>query len=71
MGTFTIAIDQYGTHYDNLGEFPRKELLNRLGSTHADKMYQDKNDGSTVCVGYIIAGLWLTIYNLTAWERIQ
>lgn len=49
-----MGIDQHGRHYDDLGLFPRKELLNRLGrSKH---------------VGYVIGGNWITLYRVQAWE---
>jgi hypothetical protein len=65
----TIAIDQYGQHYDDLGKHPRKALLEKLGHSSAQKMYIDKKDGSTCHVGYIIGGLRLTIYNISSWEK--
>lgn len=62
-----MAIDQYGTTYHGL-QHPRKDLLEKLGATHADKMYQDK-DGITVHIGYVISGLWLTLYEVTRFEK--
>jgi hypothetical protein len=32
-------------------------------------MYCDYKDGSTKHVGYIIAGLWIDLYNVTPWEK--
>lgn len=66
---FTIGIDQYGQHYDDLGKHPRTELLNRLGYKKAEKMYIDKKDGSSVHIGYIVGSLWITLYKMTAWEN--
>ena len=66
---FTMAIDQYGQHYDNLGKYPRKALLKRLCRQHADKMYIDKVNGNTKHIGYIIGGLWLTLYTVARIER--
>jgi hypothetical protein len=63
----TMAIDQYGTTYHNLGTYPRKILLERLGSRSAEKMYLDK-DGESQHVGYIINRLWLTLYNVQPWQ---
>lgn len=63
-----IAIDQYGQTF-RIKQHPRKELCEQLGSSHADIMYQDKKDGSTVKTGYVIAGLWLSIFKLTPIER--
>lgn len=59
-----MAIDQYGNTYHNL-ECPRRDLCNRLGRTHADKMYIHDNDGNTYHIGYIIGGLSLQIYEIT------
>ena len=64
-----MAIDQYGQTYHGLGKYPRKGLLERLGRKHADKMYIDTKSGKTYHVGYIIAGLWLTIYTVQRMER--
>ena len=47
-----MAIDQYGQTYHGL-EHPRKDLLERLGRSHAEKMYRDTLDGRTVCTGYV------------------
>lgn len=63
-----MAIDQYGQTFHGL-KHPRKELCELLGSTHAEKIYADKKDGSTVHIGYIIAGHWLTLYKVTPFER--
>lgn len=63
-----MARDQHGTYYHALGKYPRKALLERLNRQHADKMYVDR-EGSTVHIGYVIAGLWLTIYKVTSWEK--
>lgn len=67
MQGFT-GIDQHGRHYDDLGLFPRKELLNRLGYRKADKMYVDTKDGRSKHVGYVIGGNWITLYRVQAWE---
>lgn len=44
--------------------WPRKELLERLGRQHADKVYV----GDGVHVGYIIARVWWTIYRVEPWS---
>lgn len=49
-----IAIDQYGQTWKNL-EHPRKDLMEQIGCRHAEKMYH---------VGYVISGLWLTVYEI-------
>lgn len=64
-----IGIDQYGQTYHNLGQHPRKELQNRLSVQHVEKMYQDKKDGSTVHCGYILSGLWITLYKIERYEK--
>ena len=62
-----MAIDQYGQTYHGL-KHPRKDLLERLGYRHAEKMYVDKTDGSIAHVGYVIGGLWLRLYKVQPWE---
>ena len=68
---FTMGIDQYGQHYDDLGLYPRKELLSRLGASYAQKIFVDNNNGSTVHVGYIVNGLWITLYKVAPIEVIN
>jgi len=65
----TMAIDQYGNVQHDLGKYPRKVLLERLGRKHASKVYRDRPDGSTVHVGYVIACRWFDVFNVERWER--
>lgn len=51
-------------------EHPRKELLEQLNATHADKMYRDTTTGKAVHVGYIIAGLWIEVYEIREWKEV-
>jgi hypothetical protein len=67
----SMGIDQYGTTYHNLGQFPRKELLNRLGRRRASKMYVDRKNGTPAHVGYVIGSLWITLYTITPFARVQ
>jgi hypothetical protein len=53
-----IAIDQYGGIHRIAGKHPRAELLAKFDRKHADKMYV----GEGVHIGYVIAGLWLALY---------
>lgn len=62
-----MAIDQYGQSYHGLVK-PRRDLLRRIGRKHASRMFRDKKDGQAVHVGWIIGGLWLTIYEVTPME---
>lgn len=64
-----MGIDQYGETYHGLGQYPRKALLERLYKQHATKMYVDKKDGSAVHIGYIIGGLWITLYKVERMEN--
>ena len=65
---YIMRIDQYGQAYHNLGKYPRKELLVRLGHKKASKMYQDKKDGYVHC-GYVVGQYWITLYILEPFER--
>lgn len=62
-----MGIDQYGQTYHGLKK-PRKDLLEQLGRTHANKMYRDIK-GKSVHVGYIIGGLWIEIYQVKPWKE--
>jgi len=66
-----IGIDQYGQTYHDLGKCPRKELLKRMGYKKADKMYRDKKNGSVVHCGYVIGGIWITLYEIKPIEVRQ
>lgn len=59
-----------GTTLHNINEkAPRKDLMNRLGSRHAEKIYVDrKSSAIPMHVGYIIGGEWWTLYNVEPWE---
>lgn len=68
-----IAIDQHGYTYQIKGDHPRKELLERVGGSSAQKMYVDilveNKEPQSVHCGYIINGLWLTLYKLSPWQQ--
>lgn len=64
-----MAIDQYGTTYHDLGPHPRKALLERLDRKRASKMYMDKTDGRVLHIGWVIAGHWLTVFEVNRMER--
>jgi hypothetical protein len=58
----SLFLDQYGYKYYATN---RKELIKAVspyGSPKVSIMYQDKKDGSTVRVGYIVGDHWLTEY---------
>lgn len=59
-----IAIDQYGQMHKIEGKHTRKELMELFGSCSAQKMYIDTKEGESKHVGYIIKGLWLTVFDL-------
>ena len=54
-----MAVDQYGQTFHGLTN-PRKELCERLGKSHVDKMYVD---------GKVIGGLWLTLYKVEPYRK--
>ncbi len=68
-GVVLMAIDQFGHAYHGLTN-PRKELCERLGREHADRMFQDGKDGKTYHCGYIIGGLWLTLFEVKPYRRV-
>ena len=70
MGTGIIgymAVDQYGQTEHDL-ERPRRDLLERCGRRHAEKMYVDTKDGQTRHAGYVIGGRWFTVYAVAPWH---
>lgn len=58
-----MAINQYGDTYHGLTH-PRKDLCEKLGRSHAEKIYIDGKDGKSYHVGYLIAGEWLEVYEV-------
>ena len=64
-----MGIDQHGQTYHGLGKHPRKTLLERLCRASAQKIYRDKEDGTTVHTGYVIGGLWIDLFKVEPFER--
>ena len=62
-----IGIDQYGQYYPLKTAHPRKELMERIGTSHADKMYVDTKDGATKHIGYIMGRFWIAVYEIHEW----
>lgn len=64
-----MAKDQFGEtyHMPNV-RHPRKALLDLFDRKHAEKMYVDTKTGQTKHVGYIIAGHWLSVYEVHEFE---
>ena len=47
---------------------PRKQLLEHFRRQHCRKVYVDHKDGTTVHVGYIVAGTWWNVYRVLPLE---
>jgi len=62
-GKAYMAIDQNGRTWHGLVN-PRKDLCRRLARSHADRMFKEMPDGTVCHVGYVIGGLWLTLYEV-------
>ena len=62
-----IGQDQYG-HYYHIDKHPRKELLKQLGRSKAQKMYVDTASGKAREKGYVIGGLWISVYRVHLWK---
>jgi hypothetical protein len=60
MKPMLVGIDQDNTVYRKLVH-PRKDLLERLGRKHCQKIYIDHGDKAYHC-GYLIAGRWISLY---------
>ena len=65
-----LGIDQHGNRF-KIDAHPRKELCEQLGRRHAEKMYVDCLSGGTRHTGYVIAGLWVTVYEVHRWNEPQ
>lgn len=58
-GETLLYIDQWGQKFR---ASTIKELREKVGGGGVSKMYQDKKNGDTVHVGYIVGAHWLTAY---------
>ena len=58
-----MAIDQFGETYHGL-KHPRKDLMEQLGATKAERIYVDAKNGDILHVGYVIAGHWCRIFKV-------
>ena len=67
-GKAYMAIDQHGQTFHGLTH-PRKELCERLRCNHADRMLTVDRNGKNLHVGYVIGGLWLTLFEVTPYRR--
>jgi len=68
---YVLAIDQFGQKLTLPGKHPRKELLDKLGYKHADKMLVANKDGTTVHCGYVVGNSWYKFYKVEPWERVE
>lgn len=66
-----MGIDQYGEIYYALGAHPRKELCERFGSTHIQKMYTEYKSGIIAHTGYIIKGRWVSLYEVIPFRKVR
>lgn len=65
-----LAIDERSGERMALTELshPRKQLLAKLGKSHAAKMYVDSTlTGDAKHIGYIAGGQWWRIYEVHDW----
>jgi hypothetical protein len=60
-GKTTLFLDQYGNRFiaKTVSE-PRSKIGG--GGSRVSRMFQDKTDGRTVHVGYVIGDHWLTAF---------
>ena len=63
-----MARDQYGQTYHGLKGAPRKALLDLFERKSARRMFIDTSAGAKH-VGWIIAGLWLNVYEVVPMRR--
>ena len=64
-----LAVDQYNQKHLLKTKFPRKELLEIFGATSASKIYQDDKSGQSYHIGYLIQGMWLTLYKVSEFRK--
>ena len=64
-----LAIDQFNQKHLLKTKYPRKELLEIFCASKATKIYQDDKSGQSYHVGYVIQGMWFTLYKLSEFRR--
>ncbi len=65
-----MGIDQYGNTYHGL-VCPRRDLMWRIGCQHVEKMYVDTTDGRILHSGYVIGGLWISVYRILPMHKMK
>jgi len=64
-----LGIDQQGNKYVmNQVKYPRKWLLDYLCRKRASVMWIDRKSGPPARIGWIIAGLWISVYRVMPLE---
>ncbi len=63
-----IAEDQYGNRYW-IKEHPRKELMEKMGYSSAEKLFQYDDEGVSWHVGYKVGPHWFTLYHVSAYAE--
>jgi hypothetical protein len=53
-----LYVDQYGQHFY---AHTLRELRQQI-SGRANRMFVDRKDGTTLCIGYVIGSHWLHAY---------
>ena len=56
------AIDQFGTLHWFRTNNPRRALLEKVGRSRAEKMYQDGPDGKPRHTGYVVGAHWFSVF---------
>jgi hypothetical protein len=63
-----MARSNFGTTYHLTDpKAPRKQLLAKCGRQHARKVFVDTTTGETKHIGYIVGGVWFTLYEVHEW----
>lgn len=65
---YYMAIDQYGNTEHGL-RHPRKDLMQRCGTSHAQKMFIDRKDAPPIQIGYVVGRRWFTVYEVRRMEK--
>ena len=65
---WVMGRDQYGATFHDLGDYPRRELMHRIGVRSARLMYRDSLVTSKARrVGYVVGGHWVELYRVRPW----
>lgn len=67
VGYMAVSNQSRTIRLANPKKHPRKQLMDKLGYKHCEKIYVDDKTGTAKHIGYVIGREWFTIYEVCEW----